>query len=887
MGLFPRRDKHIYGDYSDEVIKDNFSLSDEGIIPIGQRHDINRAPHALTPDEVVKGSEPIAPVADIPMHSAGESLYKKMLDARKSDGDDNTAEAKSEEVKKEAETLLSRCSQFVSDDQGTPILTGQPAYSLDSIESIIAEAEKKAQERVKKMYGGDDVAKAPASSPAAEEVKTEKAPVEETVPPEEVPVEGLRLPKQPAEEIPMDKEPAEVKNFQYRFADEDRSSENEQKEEIAADEGATITFDAIHEEEPEDMGNTAVFTPVGEDTGDTVVFDKVEDTKEEGTVEFDAVGATMPIPELNIDPDFDIISSSSGKSDEEADEEEIFGDYETAADAVPIEKDLRSKVRKLTLRTVATFLISALLTVMATPLLDSVRESNPQMFLIISTAALALCAIVNLDVFKGLAAPFIKKCGEDTAAAISTVFSLVFGIVCIITKNTTFAQFGFISAIGMFFFLIGKRNAAKSRLVGFSEIANDDEKYALTLIDEEHGSYAIAHDAVEGEALIASGRKTVNVTRYLKNSQSENHFSGKAFAMAVITLSAAAAAAVFGFISESGIFALYLFTAVTAVGSSFSCALVGTMPRKMAANHLADYGAMITSYNAAEEIEQVNAVTFDVNSIFPRGRVKMYDMKVLSPNNLDETIFNAAAVTTSINSPLGHVFRRIARTSEDYVLPPADSVKYENRLGVSGWVGDHSVLIGNRTLMETHGVAVPSVEVDKKILRSGYFPVYVASDGRPCALLIVGYEADHDIENELRRLTRTGVVLLINNCDPNVTEEMLCDYFGLPEDFVKIMQSASVKQYKDGTEFCESIPAKAAYRDGAAGIAAIVTASIRMKHLTALMAVLHIILAVAGIAAALVLAIGGFASLLTPVNVALYLLASLIIVLLAPFFYRP
>ena len=147
--------------------------------------------------------------------------------------------------------------------------------------------------------------------------------------------------------------------------------------------------------------------------------------------------------------------------------------------------------------------------------------------------------------------------------------------------------------------------------------------------------------------------------------------------------------------------------------------------------------------------------------------------------------------------------------------------------------------------------------------------------------------ADRDIENELRRLTHTGVVLLVNNCDPNVTEEMLCDYFGLPEDFVKVMQSASVKQYKDSTEFRESIPAKAAYRDGAAGIAAIVTASIKMKRLTALMTVLHIILAVAGIAAVFVLAIGGFASLLTPINVALYLLASLIIVLLAPFFYRP
>ena len=74
MGLFPRKDKHIYGDYSDDVIKENFTLNDEGIIPIGKRQDINRAPHALTAAEV-KGAEPAKTVKDIPMHSAGDSLY--------------------------------------------------------------------------------------------------------------------------------------------------------------------------------------------------------------------------------------------------------------------------------------------------------------------------------------------------------------------------------------------------------------------------------------------------------------------------------------------------------------------------------------------------------------------------------------------------------------------------------------------------------------------------------------------------------------------------------------------------------------------------------------------------------------------------------------------
>ncbi len=863
MGLFQRKDKHIYGDYSDDVIKENYSLSDEGILPIGKRSDINRAPHALTADEVLH-AEPQKPTAEIPMHAAGESLYKKMLDARKSE--DSEAEAKSEEVKKQTESLLSRCSQFVADDKNSPILTSQPAYSLDSVESIIAEAERRAQERISKLYGAEKAAKVTTqkSVEAEAEIKEDIAKTEPEIKDDgTAPIEAFRLPER---NEAAEQEDESVKNFQYRYADEDRSSET--------DEGATIAFDAI-KEVPAD-GNTAVFTPVSAEN---------DEPAEGDTLSFAAIGDTMPVPELDID--LDIVSSSVSFDSDENAEEELFGDYETVADSIPIEKDLRSALRKINIRAFFTFVLAAVLSIMASPLVESSREANPRMFLVLATALTGLCTLINIDILKGFAAPFTKKSGDTLPVAISALSAIIFGAFCIVNKDFLAPQFGFIAAIGMLCSLIGKRNNAKRRLIGFNQISNDHEKFALTLIDEDNGSYAIAHDAVEGEALVASGRKTINIRRYLTNSQFTDPFSGKSAIISIVTLLIAVLMAAYGFISESPAYALYFFAAFTAIGTPLTSALIGTLPAKMAANRLSNYDAMLTSYEAAEEIEQVNAVTFDIKSIFPRGRVKMYDMKVLSPNNLDETIFNAAAVTTAINSPLGHVFRRIARTSEDFVLPPSDSVKYENRLGISGWVGDHSILVGNRTLMETHGVSVPSVEVDKKILRNGYFPVYVASDGRPCALLIVGYEADHDIANELRRLTKTGVVLLVNNCDPNVTEEMLCDYFGLPEDFVKIMQSGSIRMYKDKTEYRESVAAKASFDGGAAGISAVVTAAIKIKRLTAIMAALHIILVFAGIAAFAALVLGNFATFLTPGYIIAYLAASAATVLLAPILYRP
>lgn len=854
MGLFSKKDKNIYGEYAKELAEENYTLSDEGIIPIGQRQNLNHAPHALTADEV-KGNEPIAPTEDIPMESAGESLYKRMMDARKTDDE---ADKKAKEVKLAQESLLSRCSPFVSDTGEKPILQSQPAYTLDSVESIIAEAERKAQERVKRIYGGEE------EEDTAEAPKTESHTARPTN----------------TEEIVMTR--SEVSNYQYRYADEDRQSEfkkqeplqEEPIEEVAEEtptaEEATISFTPINEEPATDSGSTMSFIPVG--NGETQSFG--DEIKQSLGMD---IGELFPEEKENIS--------------EEISEQEMFGDYETAADAVPIHKDLCNALRKINLRLIFTLLITVALTVMAVfSAGNDAGLSSPKpspAILIIETALLAVATLINLDVFRGFAALAGKSTGADLPAALCTTASLIYGIICIATGETDALQTGFIAAAGLLFSCFGKRNNAKRVLIGFEQIANDEEKYALTLIDEDHGSFAIAHDAVEGEALVAAGRKTINITRYLKNSLSLDRFGKKATVISVIGFIIAIALMCYGFVSETAVDAIYIFTAILSLSQPLSSALVGTLPLKMASRRLADYDAMVVSEDAAEVIEQANAAVFDICSIFPRGRVKMYDMKILSPNNLDSTIFNAAAVTTQINSPLGHVFRRIARTSEDYALPPADSVKYENRLGISGWVGDHSILIGNRTLMETHGVSVPSIEVDKKILRGGYFPVYVASDGRPCALLIVGYEADRDIETELKRLQNTGVVLLINNCDPNVTEEMLCDYFGLQGDYIKIMQSGSVKQYKDQTEFRESVSAAAAYSGNACSLAATITASNRIKKLTAAMAALHIILAVAGIAGAAVLICSGMGNLLTPINIALYLLASLNIVCLAPLFYKP
>lgn len=900
MGLFPKKKKDSYGEYSDKFWDENYTLSDEGIIPIGRRQDINQAPYALTPDEV-KGNTNAESVEDIPMHSAGESLYKRMIDARSDEK--KRVEKRSEKVKEQAESLLEKCSQFVTDDKKNHSFVPEPAYTLDSVESIIAEAEKRAQTRVKKIYGGEGDT---ACAKHAEQAKSENAeqscekndisarrqeipektsPVQIKLPDEKeksalpsagaplsytTPSEGITLPKphndstehggddvkecvstaeapeQTPEEITMER--GDVRSYHYRFADEDI-------------EGALKMSEASETED--------------------------EKTAEDGTIQFIPVTEKKPPFSAEIKDSLQAETESADDEDIPDAEDELFLDYHSFEDAKPVFAFLSKKQKFLRIRLAITLLFAAFAVFALLPFADALRELNPLGFLTAETVALAVCAVINLDIFKSLTGVLSGKADADLPLAVSTIGCLAFGIYSIAAGRYELAQFGSVAIIGMVFSLCAKRSSAKNMIKNFAVVANEEQKFALTLVDEENDSCAIAHGAVEGEALIAIGKKTANASGFLKHSLTPDRFKNKAVPLTAVGVIAAAIMLVYGAVTADISEAFLLFTAMLCTTAPYTSKAIGSFPLSLAAKRLSRNGAMLAGYGDAEKIEQANAVVFDVGSLFPRGRVKMYDLKVLSPNDLEKTIFNAAAVTTSANSPLGHVFRRIARTSDDYVLPPADSVKYENRLGISGWVGDHSLLIGNRTLMETHGVSVPSVEVDKKILRNGYFPVYVASDGRPCALLIVRYESDDAITEQLRRLCSLGVTILVDNCDPNVTEEMLCDYFGLPEGFVAIMQSGSVKKYREKSEFCETVETGAAFDGSAKGLAAIVAASIKIKQLTAAMTAVHILCLIAGIASAAVLFASGFGSLITPLSVTLYLLISAFLVRGCSLFFRP
>ena len=415
-------------------------------------------------------------------------------------------------------------------------------------------------------------------------------------------------------------------------------------------------------------------------------------------------------------------------------------------------------------------------------------------------------------------------------------------------------------------------------LAGFKQISASSPKRAVKLIGDQAVTFAMAKNAIEGDVLAAAPQRTKHIDSYMKYSTFRIVLSGK---LPVITVISLLLSVVVGLACtayfDGVLYGFYSAAAIQCFAALPVIFMIDNLPLYSSAKRLAKMGAMIAGKTGAERVENANAAVFSADDLFPSGTVQLHRLQVLSDNSIDDTIIRAASLTEAMRSPLAPIFKKIAGTGGNTGLPDSDTVKYEDRMGISGWVDDKLLFIGNRTLMEAHGIEVPSVELDRKILRQGLFPVYVASQDKACALITVSYTVREDIAKELRRVSALGVTMLINSSAPNMTEEMICDYFGLYSDSVKVMSAAGCHMYKNAVTPTPSYSAPAAYKSNPLGLAAIISNASKIKKSNLLLTVLYVISAVLGSVLFAYMSFDGSGSLMGGATVLLYSLISAVV----------
>ena len=711
-------------------------------------------------------------------------------------------------VEKTKDSLLKRCMPYIYDDQGISQVNTKPDYVLESVEDIIKSAEQRAEEKIAKRYKlTDSKGNAVKLERIESSVNTKGTATQSLIQKKEKPVSKVSLPT--SADILFD-------DFSGK------------RTEITPTESVTTTYSKL----------TDLQTGIGSFAEEkTIVMPSVNPVKSD-TME-DILSHTRPV---NIKDAPAIKAQKPVSVSVKADDNipDVDDDYRSPDDAKRIGMKLKKQRRSAFFRLV--FLIFSTITsaVFALILPKSLFDGAPFIPCLVQFGLLCLSALANINVFTSLKTLFTKSTSASAPVALCVSATLVYMIYGLIfgtyPSDVTLLTFIALSVYDYFTYL-----RASNVLDNFRIVASHSKKKAIALIDDQVTASSMARSSIEGEVLAAGVKRTATLTDFIKFSSCDSAFGGHlGTVVGVFSSMSLIFALIIGISHRSFDTALCVIVMMLSIFSMPTFSFAEFMPLSDLSSKLHKLKAMICSKYSAAKIEQCNAVVITSTELFPEGSIELFNMKTLSANNIDNTLTAAASIAEAIKSPLTSVFNTFVDPSEK--RPSADTVKYEDNLGISGWVGDDHFFIGNRTLMEAHGIKVPPLEVDRKILHRGYFPVYVAKGQRACALLIVRYRPNRKVRDDLIRLVNSGMTLLIENCDSNITAQMLSDYYSIYPDSIKIMDHKGVHNYKTAVNYSEFFSAHAAYIGKPAGFFAIINGSLKLRSVSNIMYAMHIIL---------------------------------------------
>ncbi|MDD6276020.1 MAG: hypothetical protein PUB20_04265 [Clostridia bacterium] len=227
-------------------------------------------------------------------------------------------------------------------------------------------------------------------------------------------------------------------------------------------------------------------------------------------------------------------------------------------------------------------------------------------------------------------------------------------------------------------------------------------------------------------------------------------------------------------------------------------ALLFQMPLKWMNGRLSKCGSMISSQKSAEEICRINTIVIDSRDLFDKNACSILDIRDYGTVRVDDAILYATAMVIKSVGPLSYAFDSMVSSRHDF-LPTVKSFNYEEKLGVSGWINNQKVLLGNRDLMMNHNIEIPDDGDEERYNKKGLDVLYLAIAHRPAAMIVVKYAPNKAILPYLKKLHASGLNILVRNNDPNITEKMISASYGMRLDNIKIISNASgriIKKYK-------------------------------------------------------------------------------------------
>lgn len=369
----------------------------------------------------------------------------------------------------------------------------------------------------------------------------------------------------------------------------------------------------------------------------------------------------------------------------------------------------------------------------------------------------------------------------------STVLSLAYlacllqGLVSLFTGssfvNGDCHLYSFIAAFSLALHTLGRLLMALRVKSNFSFISSRSPAYAAKIYDDEETARRMVSGTTTSKGVIAYQHVTRFLSDFLKISYAPDpseELTGKMAPIAVII--SLFVTVLYAVIFKSVPGTVSALTVMLCVSIPFTAMLAGNLPLLLFSRKMLKEDAMVAGYPSVRQFCDTSAIMTSAGDLFPAGCVRIEELIPLQQYRINENLLMAAAVLREAASPIAPVFDELAAENNN-ILPAVESVMYEDKSGLVGWISGERILIGNMKLMNRYHITVPTDLVTAKRSNKGVDYTYIAIAGQATAVLALSYRAAKGVKEQIRRAERSGLALIVSTTDANVTAELIADRY--------------------------------------------------------------------------------------------------------------
>ena len=236
----------------------------------------------------------------------------------------------------------------------------------------------------------------------------------------------------------------------------------------------------------------------------------------------------------------------------------------------------------------------------------------------------------------------------------------------------------------------------------------------------------------------------------------------------------------FGWLAIGGTFEDAVVAAVSVLVVACPCALGLATPTAIVAGTgvAARAGILFRDVEALERAHRAGTVVFDKTGTLTEGRPQVVEVTAFGIDER-ELVGHAAAAQSGSGHPLAAAIVAHAR-AKGISHETAHQVRNHAGAGIVGEVGDRTVAIGNRALMERLGVAITAIDDALSAMElSAVTPMIVAVDGHLRGLIGAADPARTSSAEAVTALHRQGIDTVMLSGDAHSVAERVAERLGI------------------------------------------------------------------------------------------------------------